>query len=540
MRRCSKLSLIDGKQEMCDGGLGTKVLFEQLHTPPTKIMVIGAGCSSVTQPTAQTSQYWNLIQLSYSSASPALSNREKYQKFFRVFPPESTMNPAKFDLLKYFGWKKVATIHETQDLFSLATTEFVKAAKDHGIEILTAESFAADPYQQVTNIKWQQCNFNRSLQNFQYTDDRMASIFFMVMNKTKFEGVSGPVAFNENGDRLGLLQVEQNQDDKENMVAIYYNDRSVTDVNVTRLEWLETAAIFWQGGGPPVDSVREVILPVVVRLSLFLVMAAFAGVGIVLAFAFLIFNIKYRNQRYIKMSSPNLNNLILLGALLSYVSIIFSGLDSGLASQKAYSVLCQLNTWCLSLGFSLAFGAMFSKTCAFTRLQTRRCSAWVIKDYQLMALVAVLVMLDVAILMAWQFVDKPVITVVNQTTYPNPLNEDELIIPQMIVCESKEKHWYFAGALYAYKGLLLIFGAFLAWETRKVSVPVLNDSKYIGLSVYNVVVLCLIGVPIAFVMKSEIDLTYCMLISAFILFATTLTICLVFIPKRETKLAYDP
>jgi len=32
-----------------------------------------------------------------------------------------------------------------------------------------------------------------------------------------------------------------------------------------------------------------------------------------------------------------------------------------------------------------------------------------------------------------------------------------------------------------------VFGCFLAWETRNVSIAALNDSKYIGLSVYNVV-----------------------------------------------------
>lgn len=90
--------------------------------------------------------------------------------------------------------------------------------------------------------------------------------------------------------------------------------------------------------------------------------------------------------------------------------------------------------------------------------------------------------------------------------------------------------WYFAGAIYAIKGLILVFGAFLAFETRKVTVPALNDSKFIGMSVYNVVVLCLIGVPIALIMKEEIEASY-VLISLFIMFATTLTICLVFIPK---------
>ena len=33
------------------------------------------------------------------------------------------------------------------------------------------------------------------------------------------------------------------------------------------------------------------------------------------------------------------------------------------------------------------------------------------------------------------------------------------------------------GVVYAYKGAILIFGVYLAWTTRNVSIPTLNDSK---------------------------------------------------------------
>ena len=41
-----------------------------------------------------------------------------------------------------------------------------------------------------------------------------------------------------------------------------------------------------------------------------------------------------------------------------------------------------------------------------------------------------------------------------------------------------------------------LFGAFLAWETRHVQIPALNDSKYIGMSLYNVTIMCVLGVGI--------------------------------------------
>ncbi len=75
-----------------------------------------------------------------------------------------------------------------------------------------------------------------------------------------------------------------------------------------------------------------------------------------------------------------------------------------------------------------------------------------------------------------------------------------------------------------------IFGCFLAWETRHVSIPALNDSKYIGMSVYNVLVMCVSGVPISFIIKDRQDAAY-LIIGLFIIFCTTITLCLVFISK---------
>ena len=75
-----------------------------------------------------------------------------------------------------------------------------------------------------------------------------------------------------------------------------------------------------------------------------------------------------------------------------------------------------------------------------------------------------------------------------------------------------------------------IFGCFLAWETRTVDIPALNDSKYIGMSVYNVVIMCVIGVPISYILSDDQDASY-IIISIFIIFCTTGTLCLVFVPK---------
>lgn len=62
------------------------------------------------------------------------------------------------------------------------------------------------------------------------------------------------------------------------------------------------------------------------------------------------------------MSSPHLNNLIIVGCMLTYSSVIFLGLDSQLSSVTAFPYICTARAWLLMAGFSLAFGSMFSKT----------------------------------------------------------------------------------------------------------------------------------------------------------------------------------
>ncbi|CAI8019329.1 Gamma-aminobutyric acid type B receptor subunit 2, partial [Geodia barretti] len=42
-----------------------------------KIAVIGCGCSTATEPVAEISHYWNITQISFSAASPGLSDMQE-------------------------------------------------------------------------------------------------------------------------------------------------------------------------------------------------------------------------------------------------------------------------------------------------------------------------------------------------------------------------------------------------------------------------------------------------------------------------------
>ena len=48
------------------------------------------------------------------------------------------------------------------------------------------------------------------------------------------------------------------------------------------------------------------------------------------------------SQRVVKMSSPNLNNIIILGSILIYIWVAVSGIDNTLVSDAWFYVMCQV------------------------------------------------------------------------------------------------------------------------------------------------------------------------------------------------------
>nr|XP_018896011.1 PREDICTED: gamma-aminobutyric acid type B receptor subunit 2-like [Bemisia tabaci] len=173
------------------------------------------------------------------------------------------------------------------------------------------------------------------------------------------------------------------------------------------LDLTQGRPIHWgHGKGPPKDRTLTMVERSRVNLAIFFSLAIAAACGICMAVVFLVINIRFRNQKYIKMSSPHLNNLIIVGCILTYSSVIFLGLDSTLTSTEAFPYICTARASLLMSGFSLAFGAMFSKTWRVHSIFTDvKLNKKVIKDYQLFLVVGVLLSVDFVIMITWQAID---------------------------------------------------------------------------------------------------------------------------------------
>ncbi|XP_072171332.1 gamma-aminobutyric acid type B receptor subunit 2-like [Diadema setosum] len=366
-----------------------------------------------------------------------------------------------------------------------------------------------------------------TLENFTYGQigQNMTYLFREQLDSMQFLGVSGPVVFNEIGDRIGVLRINKNINGTLVDIGRYYKQND-------RIEWFLPMEQIWasNGGKPPEDADSHQTVVDQVSRELFISMLTFSIIGIVLAIAFLAFNVHYRDEKLIKMSSPNMNNIIIGGCILIYVTAILLGVDIRLLDENNLKIMCQARTWIFAIGFTLSFGAMFSKTWrVYSIFTNKKLQKRVIKDYRLFVMVGILLLIDIIVILVWQLIDPLFVkvTVINFKTDPNRPNL--IIKTEQHNCDSKHEQ-YFIWTLFIYKGLLLVFGTFITWQTRNVSIPALNDSRYIGLSVYTVVIFSALGVPLSFLLAENSSYSYA-IIAGLILFCTTLTLSLLFLPK---------
>ena len=84
--------------------------------------------------------------------------------------------------------------------------------------------------------------------------------------------------------------------------------------------------------------------------------------------------------------------------------------------------------------------------------------------------------------------------------------------------------------LFAIKGFVLLVGVFLAFETRKVKIKSLNDSRFIGMSVYGTVIVSIALTPIGFVLENYPNLQYG-IVGIMVLLSTSLILGIIFVTK---------
>nr|QCI31489.1 gamma-aminobutyric acid type B receptor subunit [Grandidierella japonica] len=645
---------------LCDPGLGAAVMYDLLYNAPKKLMLLG-GCSIVSTTIGEAARMWNLIVVSFGSSSPALSDRKRFPTFFRTHPSATVHNPTRVELMKKFGWSRVAILQQTEEVFISTSEDLEQKCKDEGIEILTRQNFLSDPSEAVKNLKrqdarivvglfyvnqarrvlceiyknelygknhiwffigwyengWHERNLeshnctkeqmrkaaaghltteammwnqddvmtasgitakqfkrrldmdlinrgydilgdeypegyqeaplaydaiwsmavalnvtmeklsekNQSIHSFTYSNKEIADEIYNAMNATSFMGVSGRVAFGQDGSRIAWTKIEQLIDNTYEVIGYY-------DGQTKNLSWRGKEQ--WVGGKPPQD--RTIIRSELkmVSMGLFISMCCISGLGILTSLILLCFTCCYKHRRMLRMSHPTCNNITLVGAMMCFISVWLLGLDGRYVRKDHFPYVCTARAWVLSVGFSLAYGSMFSKIWRVHRLTTKAKTeskaAVHVNPWKIYVIVSALVVVDIIVLSVWQGID-PMYRKLETFPFLKPADTDDdvRILPQLEHCDSNH-NTIWLGVLYSFKGLLLIFGLFLSYETRSIKLDKINDSRLVGMSIYNVFVLCVITAPVTLLVSSQQNASFAFS-SLAIIFCCFLSMALIFVPK---------
>ncbi|XP_052475217.1 LOW QUALITY PROTEIN: gamma-aminobutyric acid type B receptor subunit 2 [Carassius gibelio] len=356
--------------------------------------------------------------------------------------------------------------------------------------------------------------------NFTVTEQEVGRMILEAMEEINFFGVTGHIMF-QNGERMANVLFAQCQDGMAVNIEKY---SAITD----ELEFI--SPIRFQRDKPTKD--RTNVYPHKKRINIFLygIVAFLNFLGIFTACSFLVFSVKHRTHWAISMSRPFMNALIIFGTVLSYSSIFFMGLDGSYVSDRVFDVSCSVQISCLSIGCTAAFGAMFAKTWTIHSLFKNHSSEKkAMKNYGPVLLVMFLLLIDLSLLICQQILDPLKRTVKEYHIVADPHGQDFFIQPFSERCENTYMGFWMT-AFYVYKGIILLSTCFLAWITRHMNIPAVNDSRSIRISVFVSVPVILIGTCASMLWQDQPNVQFC-IATLVIITCCCSTLCMVFIPK---------
>ncbi|NWV89607.1 GP156 protein, partial [Machaerirhynchus nigripectus] len=262
--------------------------------------------------------------------------------------------------------------------------------------------------------------------------------------------------------------------------------------------------------------------------------------GVLLALFFLIFTIRFRKNRIVKMSSPNLNIVTLLGSGLTYTSAYLFGIqEQSLPSGDSMEKLIQVRLCLLCVGTSLVFGPVLGKSWRLYKVFTQRVpdKRVIIKDLQLLAMVAALVLADTVLLLTWVFSDP--VQCFRSLSVSLRATEKGMTcsVSRVQSCASLYSDLWLVLIL-GFKSILLLYGTYLAGLTDNVSSSPVNQSLTL-----------IVGVNLVFLAAGTICLvhrffrTWHNLLFGFTsggIFVCTTTInCFIFVPQLMQWKAFE-
>ncbi|KAI9176061.1 hypothetical protein H9P43_006426 [Blastocladiella emersonii ATCC 22665] len=258
---------------------------------------------------------------------------------------------------------------------------------------------------------------------------------------------------------------------------------SNSQADVPACDWIRNNKNLWTSWipAPPTDYIRyldelQVSEGVTVAVLILTALVLFS----VPAFLGLLYY--YRKQPAVRSQSPPFMGLITMG-----VGIV--GISVALEVTTPSASTCAARTWLLALGAAVVLSSIIVKTWRiFTIFGNRQMQRMKLGNTKLMMYVGALVLLDIVVL-----------AVYNGVALPQPTMAQVTLTTYTYVCGTPATDGAMAmtAILGVYHALLLVAAVWLSFKIRKVA-STYNESKFIGMASYQILVACAIVIPVVF------------------------------------------
>jgi ABC-type branched-subunit amino acid transport system substrate-binding protein len=296
---------------------------------------------------------------------------------------------------------------------------------------------------------------------------------------TTYEGTSGHVQFDKNGDRIGFYAITNllpfNGTYKSFVVGLY--SMASNSVNTT------VPFTFFDGSTTvPADGptfYHEFSVPLSGGLG------ALVGVGVVVSVFALIVLMMYW-QEFTQKFGAFYCLVLIFGSLLGYAAALVN-------LPRPEDELCVAFPWLLGCAFTLVYGCLFIKTWMLYRLwrhamQLKRMS---VTPLTVIKYVGAALSVEVIFLIIWTVVDPPKLKAIEMV--------DDTFQMQ---CKSDSEAWWIV--FIVIKGVWLLFGATITVLTRSV-VKEFNHFSVVVYAIYNNMILIVIAIPLAVLLEEVPD-----------------------------------
>ncbi|RDD41771.1 Gamma-aminobutyric acid type B receptor subunit 2 [Trichoplax sp. H2] len=380
-------------------------------------------------------------------------------------------------------------------------------------------------------------NHGTKLEKFVYHSSDFIDTFVSQMEELKFMGISGSVSFTFRGNRIGAVRVGRIQgSDLQNVeIAIYATFEESPVWKTTAIQWGTP------GNSVPKDRPTSKIMTVSIPLELYVAIAVSVLVSVSIASCTLIFNIRFNKILTRCIVNSKLNSILAIAAIICCSCIFLLASDKGIIGYNAEltKISCWSQSIILCLGFSIGYGALLAKIWDIYKIQTTAEGKLVrgTKNWQLYLMVFLVCVGNLLVVILFSVTDPIVIAERNYTEInadisaklTGGLPEESLVTYIARYCVYQYSNIRLA-VVSILNGILLIIGIVLSWKARAVVLPISNEAKYVGFSIYNVALFSIIGSVLS-VTTQDRPVSNFGLTSLFILVIVFVTMFLSFLPR---------